>query len=263
MGDINPTAHGQSFTPRQTSLVDAFAEHKRVLTAIMQTNPLRNAVIDDGDLTIRGGTLHIQNRGNIVVSGGGDIQVLDDGTILVQNGGMRVEQGGVIRSGNFDGNLSTGDPGSQGWALGSARLALLGAMVVPVDWNSGWDYQSGFSIGTTVRATKATVTMPVPSWADEAAVQVTTMFMCQNQSGSTDKINFSNEIDGVTGGGQTHTVDPGEVEHGTVPQSEIINVSGRTSFDIEGQMWTNANTWPSDSTNAVLLTTIAMFRKAP
>lgn len=54
MGDIDPRAQVQRYTPRQTDIVDAVVETKRVMTASLRANPLRNAVVDDGLMKWRG-----------------------------------------------------------------------------------------------------------------------------------------------------------------------------------------------------------------
>ena len=54
MADIDPYAQVQRYSPWNVTLIDAIAEAKRVTTAIMQANPLRNAVVDDGLMRWRG-----------------------------------------------------------------------------------------------------------------------------------------------------------------------------------------------------------------
>jgi hypothetical protein len=54
MGDVNPRAQAQQYTPRQTSIVDAVAETKRVVEASLRANPLKNAVVDSGLMRFRG-----------------------------------------------------------------------------------------------------------------------------------------------------------------------------------------------------------------
>lgn len=54
MGDIDPYAQLQEYTPRSTNIVDAIAETKRITEAALRSNPLRNAIIDDGLMKWRG-----------------------------------------------------------------------------------------------------------------------------------------------------------------------------------------------------------------
>lgn len=54
MGDIDPTAQAQDYTPRQPTLVDAVLDARRIADAQMRSNPLRNAKIDDGRMEWRG-----------------------------------------------------------------------------------------------------------------------------------------------------------------------------------------------------------------
>lgn len=54
MGDVDPTQQIQQQTPRQTTLVDAFAEQKRITDAIMRSNPLLDARIDGGLMQWKG-----------------------------------------------------------------------------------------------------------------------------------------------------------------------------------------------------------------
>lgn len=48
MVDIDVYGQTQQYTPRQTDIVDAIAETRRITEAAMRSNPLRNAYIDDG-----------------------------------------------------------------------------------------------------------------------------------------------------------------------------------------------------------------------
>jgi hypothetical protein len=54
LADIDPTSQIQQYTPRQEDLVDAVAESRRIIDAQIRSNPLRNAVIDDGLMRWRG-----------------------------------------------------------------------------------------------------------------------------------------------------------------------------------------------------------------
>lgn len=54
MADIDPFSQIQQYTPRQSDLVDAVAESRRAIDAAIRSNPLRNAVIDDGLMRWRG-----------------------------------------------------------------------------------------------------------------------------------------------------------------------------------------------------------------
>lgn len=54
MGEVNPYGGTQQFTPRDTNIVDAIAETKRITEASLRSNPLRNARVDDGLMQWRG-----------------------------------------------------------------------------------------------------------------------------------------------------------------------------------------------------------------
>jgi hypothetical protein len=54
MGEVNPYGQAQQFTPRDTNIVDAIAETKRITDAALRSNPLRNARVDDGLMQWRG-----------------------------------------------------------------------------------------------------------------------------------------------------------------------------------------------------------------
>jgi hypothetical protein len=54
VGEIDPYGQIQEFTPRSTNIVDAIAETKRVTESALRSNPLRNAVVDDGLMKWRG-----------------------------------------------------------------------------------------------------------------------------------------------------------------------------------------------------------------
>lgn len=179
----------------------------------------------------------------------------------IGEGGMRVAGGGVIRSTDFDGDMVSGNPGSTGWALGNDRLALLGAMVVPVEFHSAFEHGGPFAIDTTI-TTKASMVVPVPDWADEAAVIVVGMFSAQNKSASSDALNGWTRVDGDAGQGFNKTVAVNEVFDITTGQAEVINVSGKPSFVIDAQVWTAANSWPLDNTNNVAMSAMILFRSA-
>ncbi|MCG3756684.1 hypothetical protein [Amycolatopsis sp. Poz14] len=52
--DVDPYAQLQTLTPRGASIVDPIADAKRVIDAAVRTNPLRNAVVDEGVVRWRG-----------------------------------------------------------------------------------------------------------------------------------------------------------------------------------------------------------------
>jgi hypothetical protein len=54
MGDLDPTARAAQFAPRNTNLVDAVAETRRIADQIMRSNPLKDAKIDSGLTEWRG-----------------------------------------------------------------------------------------------------------------------------------------------------------------------------------------------------------------
>lgn len=54
MGNVNPFSQIQQLTPRNTNIVDAVAETRRITDAALRSNPLRNAIIDDGLMKWRG-----------------------------------------------------------------------------------------------------------------------------------------------------------------------------------------------------------------
>ncbi|GAA3852086.1 MULTISPECIES: hypothetical protein [Amycolatopsis] len=54
MVEINPYAQPQQNTPRPSTIVDVIAETKRIVDAAARSNPLRNAIIDDGVVRWRG-----------------------------------------------------------------------------------------------------------------------------------------------------------------------------------------------------------------
>lgn len=54
MVSIDVTAQVQQYTPRNTTIVDAVADTKRVLDAQIRANPLRNAFINDGLMRWKG-----------------------------------------------------------------------------------------------------------------------------------------------------------------------------------------------------------------
>ncbi|GAA5111362.1 hypothetical protein [Haloechinothrix salitolerans] len=228
MGDVdpkrlhaNPNWPVQQLTPQPTSMVNGFTELTRIVNSLLRSNPLENAHIPEGGVTVEGTA--------------------------------------TIRSTSFDGDLTVGRVGTQGWALGADRLALLGALVVPVDFYN--DFASGNNYGITSAPTvKTSITVPVPRWAAEAGAIAISMISAQNNSASSDSLNGRSRIDGIEGQLFNATVTTGEVFDVTLGQTEVRDVRDRDSFDVDIQVWTGGNTWPADNANNAALTLLVVFR---
>lgn len=221
-----------------------------------------DVVVEGGNVQVTDGNVALRGGGSVTVSDGGNVNVLADGTIVIQSGGMRVENNGIIRSADFDGDMSASDPGSVGWALGADRLALLGAMVVPVEWHADFNSGNGWSASPTVDV-KTSITVNVPDWAGEAGVIAMSMISARNDSASSDIINGRSRVDGINGQQFSKGVDVGEVFDVTLGQAEVITVTPGDSFQCDIQVWTDSNNWPSNTANNAALSILVMFRSTP
>ncbi|MQA62296.1 MAG: hypothetical protein GEU86_12520 [Actinophytocola sp.] len=174
--------------------------------------------------------------------------------IIVQDGGgMRVDGGGVIRSEDFDGDMPAGNPGSTGWALGNNRLALLGAMVVAVDFFADAQFESGVTITTTPSpVATVTVTVPVPGWAVQAGVFAGALHAATNAGASdTDNLLGQIDLDGFTSAGVSKSIVTGKSDEFTTIIGRTLNVAGRSSFDVSALSWTAEQTWSNAASASI------------
>jgi hypothetical protein len=197
--------------------------------------------------------------GNLIIDGGGSIIVRDGGDILIQNNGNVIVSGsGEIRSSNFNGDTADEDPGTQGWALGNDLLALAGVFVPAVDMTSDEIREQGFTITTSV-VSRATVTVPVPDWAETASVMTTSIFVAVNSSGASRQVHAQPAIAGDLGFSITLTIPDGELFIETIAHARTFNVTALSDFDIEALLWTTSGTIVNAS-NGATVTALITFR---
>lgn len=176
-------------------------------------------------------------------------------------GGLRVAGGGVIRSTDFDGDMVLGDAGENGWALGVERLALRGQFLGPVAFDVQEDSTSNFTI-TTTETTRATVTVPVPAWADQAMTTaiVTANGVYENGAFPSVSLTARARIDGIDGLAPFQAVDNNSLGHVTVSQSRLLDVSATSSFQVLGRMNVAADTWAAHERTFCHLSVTTLFR---
>lgn len=179
----------------------------------------------------------------------------------IGEGGIKVHADGAIRSGDFDGDISKGQAGTDGWALGSERLALGGQLVGPVAFDGGRKHEGEFIIDDAT-ARKVERNVWVPAWANEAIVMLVGMMSGRNDSATPGTVNGDLEIDGKFSQSFNKTVAAGDVFDVTLAQSEVINVSDKISFFLNGALWLNTGdaAWGPNSANNAGLNVNVIFR---
>jgi hypothetical protein len=120
-----------------------------------------------------------------------------------------------------------------------------------------------FSV-TTTHADKATMSITVPSWVDEAVVLCTANVTLFNTTASGFLVSAQAFIDGVGGGGCQFGLGPtadasqNRMNSGAVSAQRVITPGASISFAV--QAWTTSGTIASDINNQVNLDAIAIFR---
>jgi len=177
-------------------------------------------------------------------------------------GGIRVKSQGVIRSDTFDGNLSTNTPGDHGWALGADRLVIRGQFVGPFDFEGRGGQADDFTVNTT-RVDRATASIPVPSWADEALVLCSVTGQAINPgTNPQDYLGLKPVVNGVTLGRDAFFVAmPGNIACGSVTFSITIPVDDVSTIECAAQLWANGNDWGSNTFNMAQTNGTAIFRR--
>lgn len=157
-----------------------------------------------------------------------------------------------------------------------AAWFIIGRVTPPNDPNfagasvafaSGSDWSQGFGITQTM-TTKATVTLAVPSWADEAAVIATSTASVLNtrNPASGDYCFAWVLIDGETSIVSGHGYDGGAVSYQafqnlTANYSTVVSNPGST-ISVQAQLQSNGGAWPADlaGSNRCSLSAVAIFR---
>jgi hypothetical protein len=187
-------------------------------------------------------------------------------------GGLRIRDGGVIRSDDFDGDVAAGNAGSQGWALGGGRAVLAelvladgvigtDALAEPVAFGGAGNSQLGFSISTTP-AMYATGSIAVPSWADQVLVFCSVNASVRNPRTSIDFAYLRAVIDGVGGGEQFTRYDPDWWANINATAQRIITNPG-SSIPVAARMRTEDGAWSASAGNIVNMEAVAIFRRMP
>jgi hypothetical protein len=177
-------------------------------------------------------------------------------------GGIRVTNDGVLRSDTFDGDMSQSDPGLQGWALGRDRLALGGQLVGPVAFDSAGEEQISFSLSTTPTA-KATATLTVPPWADEALVLAISSARVVNESAFDDVCFSTVRIAGEDGSEMLGVAAASGASFSltsVTAQHRRIIVSPASTISCQAMLSTSNSTWSTNVTNRCAIDAIAIYR---
>lgn len=132
-----------------------------------------------------------------------------------------------------------------------------------VAFASDWDFQQGFAVGTG-NQTCATATIPVPSWADEAAViSVATGTLVNSTSIRQEAVLYS-KINGTSNGGVALGIPPDSGTGGfgigclTASASQVIPSPGST---ITCTCVTNLNAgFAANGINTATVSALAIFR---
>lgn len=178
-------------------------------------------------------------------------------------GGLKIAGGGSIRSTNFDGDVTAGDPGTEGWALGAERLALGGQLVGPVGFGSARDFQLPVTFDVGVPgATLASATIDVPEWADEAIVIATADATGDNTGTQGDDAFFVYaKVAGLNGHEAMVRVGLDQQLSGSASLMHVVTDPGPTiSVACGGR--SNLVQWPGAGSNSrAAINAIAIFRR--
>lgn len=105
--------------------------------------------------------------------------------------------------------------------------------------------------------------IPVPGWADEALVFVSTDMTADNTSAqNNDALFVSSRIDSITGEEMMASVNSGEQKSITASLEAVrINLGAVDNIEVAGRSRTNIATWPgAGSNNRVAISAFAIFR---
>jgi hypothetical protein len=122
---------------------------------------------------------------------------------------------------------------------------------------------TNFSV-TTTHAVKASTSITVPSWVDEAVVLCTANATLFNTTASGFLITAQPFIDGVGGGGCQFGLGPtadasqNRMNSGGMSAQRVLTPGATIALEV--QAWTTSGTVPADINNQVNLDAIAIFR---
>lgn len=182
----------------------------------------------------------------------------------IGQGGLKVKGFGSIRSTNFDGDVTTGDPGTEGWALGAERLALRGQLVGPVGFGSARDVQFNVTIQPGVPGEiLAESTIGVPDWADEAIVIATADATGDNTGIQNDDAFFVYaHIDGLNGHEAMVRLATDQQLSASATLMHVIS-NPDEQIRVACGVRSNIDTWPGATSNSrAAINAIAIFRRA-
>lgn len=142
--------------------------------------------------------------------------------------------------------------------------AILGRVVVPggvkaigryteVSGIASSGTQGNFGISTTPTV-QASVTVPVPVWAEVATVSATLMLLVRNSTAAADFLNGRINTPGGTFTGWTSgTVDAGEWGSLTVGAHHQLLVTPGGTMTVDGYAWTTTASWATNASNSACL----------
>lgn len=182
------------------------------------------------------------------------------GGTLTNVGMMNIGEAISLKPGHVVGLLGQG---GTWWIIG--RVTLPGSAdfaSASVAFASGSDFTSNFTVPSAL-TTRATVTLDVPSWADEAAVISTATASLLNTSGADDFAFMWALIGGVggtaSGSGFSSGASIQRFQNLTSNYSRVFTPGATIS--VVAQLGTNSGTsWAADTGNRCGLSAIAIFR---
>jgi hypothetical protein len=193
----------------------AMQDLQRQITELRAARTLEAATIGAGGITVRGGSIVIQDAsGNVLDTLDADGLTVSGGSVTINNGDLVVTGTGLARSGNFV-------AGTSGWKLspsGNAefnditlRGGIIGndALTSPAD--GGWANAQDSSVTLAFPLTTVVLSssISVPSGFSQALVKMTAIVGGTNGNAGPDNIYCTPVIAGVTGDQISTTVDIG------------------------------------------------------
>lgn len=196
----------------------------------------------------------------------------------VPNGGtLALGTGAVIKSDNFDGDLSVPSVGTQGWALGGpsnvAALATLllrpgsvgnDALTSPVAFDSNHNVANSVAYTTTAFTHSASTTLVVPAGFTKALVMMGVSIVGLNPSGAYDNLISSIALySGVTVIGAAPAIPIGVAAGITVGNTQNYNiataVTAGATLTVYAEGWTQVAGWPASANNFAAVNVAVLY----
>lgn len=200
----------------------------------------------------------------------GTVEAWDEatGSNSVNVAGVSISDVPVLNLGEFT-LLQPGDV--VGLLRFKSTYFILGRIILPrapdanratLSFGSDTGRESGFSVTTLPAEGRGLVTIPAPSWADEALVLVTATGQAVNSRTEVDYLGIKVQVNGVDAmpGAFFGPAGQNEFASGSVVGSALVTDVGST---VNGRaiMWANGDTWAANASNGVNTTVTAFFRR--